>query len=291
MRALDKMPGSIIFYSGGFDKTEVENNDPVYQADAGEELNARVILSVPLEDHYDRMNWNYDHGMEKFSYNYALNFYIDGEHRFQWLDELPRALFEEFSFYDFVIIPPADEKLEYSLYVSDWVDIIEGLSPGMHEVKVEFLAANNENPPGQTEPLATGKFILNAEEVSMKKFVEDYRILLPEATLYSEEISRDVIRAAQGAFDDKVPIAAVIVEPTGEWQFTHDATGRVLRRHITAAVALSGVEDECFVRTALFSQEMIEQGLYRDLRFVKELEDFYHYELPCENVFRERKKQ
>ncbi len=114
----------------------------------------------------------------------------------------------------------------------------------------------------------------------MKKF----DIGIPQATILDDEVEEGVRVATKNMYAAMTPVKAIIIEPTGQWQFRRDEYGKILSRNFIAAVVLKSFEGKCYVRTARYFQDHKDNFQFDDVRLSEKLQDYLNYQIPCENI-------
>lgn len=258
------------------------------QFDATDRIYGRIFLEKPLGEVYDDYGWEYDFYGEMNDYNRSIDIYMDGKKMIQWLDELPRTGFHNYTYLDLVILPEQDARFDHSMSVSDWLKAVGRLQPGEHTVTVKLRATAPEHLGLGKDALSTGSFTMSVTEQGKKELTNNYLITMPDATMKSEDsnIEEQVVSASEDMYPGLVPVRAVIVEPTADWRYTRDRQGNILNRFFTAAVGYEGFGDECYVRTAIYMQKHRGYGQYDDVRLSRKLNNMYDYKLPCANLFK-----
>lgn len=281
----DKYAGEIIFAGSEIDFDNMDEEFLKEEFTMDDDIYARVFIEKPLAEIYDERNWGYDFELEKFDYNYSTDIYVDGEKKISWLDELPPTMFSKNTFLDIVIVPSQNDRFRYSVLANDWVDMVEELDDGEHEVRVKFKARSVENPGRISDPLSTGSFTLVVDKNKLKKVRGNFRVGLPEPTIVDEEVEEGVVVASKNMYKNMTPVKAVIIEPSGEYQFQRDMEDRVLNRSFVAVVAFEGFDGNCYVRSARYKQDHKGNYQFDDVRLSQKLEGYLNYEVPCENIY------
>lgn len=280
----DKYEKQVIFAEEPID---FENIDDGILKDRFTLLNTiygRIFLEKPLADYYSEYNWNYDFTKEKFKYNFSINIFIDGEKQIKWYYELTPQAFRKNRIMDIVIAPAEDSRYRYSMESNDWVEKISRLPEGDHQVKLTLRAENAENPGLKVDPVAGGQFTIHVEEAKLDEFKNKFTVGLPRATIDNEDIEAQIVDATVRMYEGMTPIEAVIIEPTGKFQYRRDRTGVILSRNFIAAVVLKRFDDKCFVRSARYFQEHKGHFEFDNVRMSKKLEDYLNYQIPCRLV-------
>lgn len=279
-----KYAGDIVFAAEEIDFDNMESGILKEKFSMLDNIYARVFMEKPLAEYYEDFNWSYNFEDEKYTYNYITDIYFDGKKMISWLDEMPADLFRKNTVLDIVIAPSERDRLRYSVIANDWADVISELEDGIHEVRVEFRAKNVENPGLMKDPVSTGKFDLKVERDKLPAFKEKYRVGLPEASIIAPEVEEGILVASKNMYENMTPVKAVIIEPTGEYQFQRDPNGNVLSRSFIAVVALKAFNGNCYVRSARYKQDHRGNYQFDDVRMSQKLEDYLNYQIPCENI-------
>jgi hypothetical protein len=280
----DKYEGQIVFAEESIDFENIDDGLLKERFTLLNTIYGRIFLEKPLAAYYDDHNWNYDYSKEKFDYNFSINIYIDGQLAITWLYELSPEAFTKSRLWDIVVAPKEENRLQYSMESNDWVDQVSILEDGEHEVKMVMRAENAENPGLNIEPIASGMFTLHMEKAKMDEFTKKFTVGLPKATIDDDELEAEVIDATVRMYDGMTPVNAIIIEPTGKFQYTRDMNGGILSRNFIAAVVLVSYDDKCYVKTARYFQDHAGYFEFHDVRMSKKLEDFLNYEIPCDMV-------
>ena len=244
----------------------------------------KIFLEKPLADYYEDFDWTYDYNDEKYKFNFSTLIYVDGQEKIKWLDELSMEAFNKYTTFDMVIAPEDNDKLKYSMESADWTEIISSLDQGKHEVKVEMRAENISKPGIMKDALASGMFHIHVEKSKLGEFRHKFGIPLPKATIIAPEVEEGVLVASKNMYAAMTPVKAIIIEPTGQWQYSRDMEDNILSRNFVAAVVLKSFEGDCFVKTARFFQDHRGNYQFDDVRLSEKLEDYLNYQLPCENI-------
>lgn len=280
----EKYAGKVIFAE---EKINFENIDDGILKDQFRLLNTiygKAFLEMPIADYYDKFNWSYTYKDIDLNYNFSTTIYIDGDKAIKLFDELATGPFNNNTYLDLVIAPDNGDKYEYSLLSSDWVDRVSELSDGKHAVRVEIRAESKDYPGLKKDPVATGEFTLHVENTKIDEFVKKFEITPPEPTIIDADVKLGVIDASENMYPGMAPVDAVIIEPTGQWQYNRDMQGNILSRNFLAAIILKNIEGECFVKTARFFQDHRGYFQFDEVRLSEKLDSYYNYRIPCENV-------
>lgn len=280
------VPGEIIFSDRQITNENLGSDILKDTFNTTDRIYGRIFIEEPLADIFKDFGWEYDFYGALNNYNHSIDIYVDGKKMIQWLDEMPQTGFHNYTYFDLTILPERQLKYEHSMSVSDWLNVIDRLDPGMHEVSVKMRAMTPTKLGLGKEPLSVGSFQLSVTENGKNKVLNKYMIGMPEPTMVNQNIQEQVVEASEDIYPGLVPVRAVIVEPTGEWQFTEDRQGNVLNRFFTAAVAYEGFDDECYVRTAVYMQDHDGYGQFGEVILSRRLENMFNYQLPCKNLFK-----
>jgi hypothetical protein len=280
----DKYAGKIVFAEK---KINFENIDNGILKDHFRLLNniyGKAFLEMSLAEYYENYNWSYDYKDADLAYNFSTTVFIDEDMAIKLFDELAPGPFNNYTYLDIVLAPDNSDKYEYSLISSDWADQVSGLSEGDHIVRVEIRAESKDYPGLNKKPVALGEFTLHVERTKIDEFTRKFDITPPRPTIIDAEIEAEIIDASEFMFPGMVPISAVIIEPTGQWQYDRDMEGNILSRNFLAAVILKTIEGECFVKTARFFQDHKGNFQFDKVRMSEKVKSYYNYSIPCENV-------
>ncbi len=244
----------------------------------------KIFLKKPMADYYEDFNWTYDYNDEKYKYNFSTVVYVDGKEKIKWLDELSLMAFNKYTAFDMVVAPADKDKFKYSMESADWTDIISNLPEGEHTVKVEMRAENVSKPGIMKDALASGTFRIQVEKSKLDEFRNKFGIPLPKATIIAPEVEEGVLVASKNMYEAMTPVKAILIEPTGQWQYSRDMEDNILSRNFLAAVVLKSFEGDCFVKTARYFQDHRGNYQFDDVRLSEKLEDYLNYQVPCENI-------
>lgn len=284
MEIHEKYAGDIVFAREKINFENINNGILKDNFKLLSSIYGKIFLKKPLADYYEDFDWTYDYNDEKYKYNFSTVIYIDGKMEIKWLDELSREAFNKFTAFDIIIAPDEKDKMRYSEQSSDWKNKISMLSEGKHEIRVEMRAENISKPGLMKDPLASGDFSLQVEKSKMDEFRRKFGIRLPEATIIAPEVEEGVLVASKNMYNGMTPVKAIIIEPTGQWQYSRDIEDNILSRNFIAAVVLKSFDGDCFVKTARYFQEHKGNYQFDDVRMSEKLEDYLNYQIPCENI-------
>ncbi|MDZ7741127.1 MAG: hypothetical protein U5Q03_05090 [Bacteroidota bacterium] len=244
----------------------------------------KIILEKPLAEYYEENNWTYDYNDEKYKYNFSTVIYVDGEEKIKWLDELAMEAFNNYTTFDIVIAPRDPDKLKYSMESASWTDLISNLEEGKHTVKVEMRAENVSKPGIMKDALASGTFHIKVEKSKLDEFRNKFGIHLPKASIIAPEVEEGVLVATKNMYEAMTPVKAIIIEPTGQWQYSRDMQDNILSRNFVAAVVFKSFDGDCYIKTARYFQDHLGNYQFDDVRLSEKLEDYLNYRVPCENI-------
>lgn len=276
--------GNIVFANHWITNENFNPDNLKTRFDANEQIFGRIYLHKPLAGYFREYDWDYNFQYEFDDYNYSIEIFADGKKVIQWLNQLPEIQFNTYRILELTLVPESDRKYEYSMSVSDWLDVVNRLGEGDHKIRVEFSPASPTNLGVNKEPASTGGFTLNVSKASKKALMEAYAIELPEATLTGEELENDIVAASEDLYTGLVPVKAVIIEPTGQMQYNRDRSGNTISRYFTAAVAYKGFRSECAVKTGVYMQKHLGYDNFGEVVFSRPIRGYYNYRLPCKNL-------
>lgn len=276
--------GQIVFANHWITNENFNPENLKTRFDANEQIFGRIYLHKPLADYYREYYWDYDYSSQFDSYNYSIEIFADGKKVIQWLHQLPEIQFNTYRMLELTLVPEPDRKFEYSMPLSDWLNVVSRLGAGEHEIRVEFSPASPSNLGVLKEPVSEGSFTLEVSDESRKALMETYTISLPEPTLAGDELENEIVSASEDLYTGLVPVKAVIIEPTGQMQYNRDRQGNIMNRYFMAAVAYKGFQGECAVRTGIYMQKHLGYDNFGDVEFSRPVRGYYNYRLPCKNL-------
>lgn len=276
--------GQIVFANHWITNENFNQENLKTRFDANEQIFGRIYLDKPLADYYREYDWDYDYSSAFDDYNYSIEIFADGKKVIQWLHQLPEIQFNTYRMLELTLVPEPDRKFNYSMPLSDWLDVVKRIGEGEHEIRVEFSPASPANLGVFKEPVSEGSFTLNVSRESRQALTEIYTIGLPEPTLTGEELENEIVDASEDLYNGLVPVKAVIIEPTGQMQYNRDRRGNIINRYFTASVAYKGFQGECAVRTGIYMQKHLGYDNFGEVEFSRPVRGYYNYRLPCKNI-------
>ena len=252
-----------------------------------DDIFARVFLEKPLGAHYDDFGWVYDFEDVEYTYNYAVQFTVDGKTEMKWAYELsPPERFNTLEIIEFVISPGPDQKYTFSRAANEWEDLVMRMDEGERHIDVEVIATNRDVEVGQIHVIAKGDFIYHKDNDDMKEFIEKKTLQPPEPTLVKPDVEKQMMRASKDLFQNVTVLDAIIVDRNKDWNYSYDQFGNIKGRQIAASIVYQDNlrDHRCFVRTFLFYQDHHGKGDYDEVRHSGNAEGYYQYELNCDKL-------
>ncbi|MCB0807053.1 MAG: hypothetical protein KDC05_14745 [Bacteroidales bacterium] len=288
-----KLPAGTIWFSPDklmMGKSGIDTSKALTNFTLADNLYAVVIVNKTLKAYYDELDYSYqlnDNPEKEFNrFNYALRFYVDDALMLQWLDNMNTKDFEFATSYFFPLITDNKQiQSEYSSLVTDFEEMILKLSEGEHSFRMELLPINGENIKTDVPVLAKGRFTLTIKESDLKTFESSKTITLPEATLKSSGLEKQILLASKAVYENAEPVKAIITDVKGDWTYSRDAHDLITGRQIVASVVyVFPLKEICYIKSGQYYQSHQGNGMYDDVLFVKEVPGYFNYEINCDLI-------
>ena len=277
--------GKIVFSSNSINLENFNRDNLKKEFSLTDELYMRVFMKKPLEKIYDANDYHYDFYNSRYTYNYALRLYDNGDLIANWLFEMPPGDYKNAISYTMILSTdnPA-EKRHTSIVVNQWADALSGLDPGKHELKLEMVPMNIDIVDRKVPVLASGIFYLSVDKESKKRFLERHTTNLPPAAITNPTVEQMILDASDRIIPNAKPLKAFITDLKEDWTYSTDENGNILYRHIIASVVYKMADQTCWVKSGVYSQKHEGYGDFGPMYFSKSLEGYYNYAIPCNKV-------
>ncbi len=278
--------GEILFSNLEIDLQNFSNEDINTHFDLSDEVYAQIIMEKTLAQRYQDNNYVYDFNNSKYSYNYAMNLVLDGEKKARWLFELPENYFKHALTLDIALSSNDPEvKSKHSEFVNDWVEIISNAKEGERKVTLEVIPITidliGSNHPG----LASGSFNLYIEKNKIRDFREKKSTDLPPVTMINKSLEIQILKESDDIYPYSDPLRAFITDVNGDWVYSTDENGNILSRYIVASVVYRiNTSKKCWVKTGFYVQKHQGYGNFGSMKYLKDNDGYFDYELPCEKI-------
>ena len=283
----ESSPGSIVFSDemDDLDTGNINKDKLISEFSLMDNIYGRVLMGKPLKDYFEQYNILYDFEEAKYNYNFGFRILIDDDLKARWLYEIPEENFNRTTTFAFSLSGDEAHKISYSPLVNEWVEVVEPLNDGSHNVTIEMIPVTVEVIGEELPVIAKGDFTFHVDADRMEEFTEQRTTDLPAPTMVSPEIEQEIADASERIYDNAEPVRAVITDIKGDWSYSENMDGSVISRSIIASVIYYyPANDKCRVRTGLYSQKHQGNGLYAPAVFVREPVGYYDYLIPCEKV-------
>jgi len=277
--------GKIVFSSNSINLENFSQDNLKKEFLLTDELNMRVFMKKPLEKIYAANHYQYDFYNSKYTYNYALRLFDNGDLIANWLFEMPPGDYKNAVSYAMILSTGnPDEKRHASIIVNQWADALSGLEPGKHELKLEMVPMNIDIVDREVPVLASGIFYLSVDKESKEKFLETHTTDLPPAAITNPAVEQMILDASNKIIPNARPLRAFITDLKEDWTYSTDENGNILYRHIIASVVYKMADQTCWVKSGVYSQKHEGYGDFGPMYFTKSLEGYYNYTIPCSKV-------
>jgi hypothetical protein len=199
---------------------------------------------------------------------FYYNLYVDGVKEKYWNVELVNLSSQNkvnTTTYQIWLNPkPSDQKVK-----DEWKDIVNKLSNGTHQIKVEMVAGN-PSTYSAVEPVAVGVF--NIVKGEGENFEADYGKTFDDvkAKMTDPDLEKKMLAAARDYADVnnyKEDFKAVKIANSDWTTIYHELTGAVVRRIIDVHCYAVWPDGHCTTQKFVFGQEYNGSGFSENVKF------------------------
>ncbi|NBC82189.1 MAG: hypothetical protein GVY19_02295 [Bacteroidetes bacterium] len=254
--------------------------------EVGDELYMQTTLPGTLEDIYNKHNYAYDFSDATYTYNYGLRVYVDGKLDGQFLVEMPKNDFDSKTVVRHALASEKEDVTQQHFpLIMQWMELLKQYEEGMHTIKLEFVPIYPDIAQKELPVVASGTFKFKLDKNELMAYEDRKTSDLPPSTIESQQIEDRIVDASSELYTGAFPIDAVITDMEGDWTYFTDDNGNITHRNLIATVAYYWTaEDKCTLKSARYYEKHQGHGAFGPLLFYKEVEGYYDYEVPCDEV-------
>lgn len=278
--------GEILFSEHEIDLKNHSEKDLQNNFEMSDAIYAQVILKKTLAQSYKDNNYKYDFNSVQYSYNYALQLFVDGERKAQWFFELPEEYFNNVLSFDLTICSNDPiVKRKSSEFIMEYVEAISTLEEGKRKIRLDVIPVNTKLIGDVHPVLASGTFTLNVQRNRMEDFMDKKTPGIPPVTLVNKLIEDKILSASDNIYPFATPIKVFITDVKQDWSYAIDVQGNIASRQIIASVAYRiNTSGQCWIKTGYYSQKHQGYGDFGPMEYYKETKGYYNYRIPCRKV-------
>lgn len=280
--------GEIIFSTSNIDLENYNENNVKKSFDLSDNIIAQVVLKKTLSQSYDEHNYVYDFKDVSYMYNYALRLKVDGNKTGRWLAELPQNYFNYAFTFDIILFTDDPKiKRDNSDFLNDWVNVVSALDEGKREFELEIIPVYKDLVGDKHPVLAKGSFTLDIDMDNMEAFLDEKTTDLPPATFINPSVEEKILIASDDIYPYSDPLSAYITDVKEDFSYSTDEMGNILSRSIIGSVVYRFNNiNECWVKSAIYTQKHEGYGNFGPMIYFKETDGYYDYQIPCRKVVR-----